>query len=507
MKLLLVNPRTPDSFWAFRWAFGHVAPDKRALLPPLGLATVAALTPPGWDVTIIDENAEPIPWDFDADVVGVGGMAVQFPRQVEILEQFRKRGRYVVAGGSYASLCPEEYAAAADTVVAGEAEYTWPRFCADFARGAPRPLYRETGTVDLADSPVPRFDLLRLDRYPSASVQFSRGCPFRCEFCDIIVTFGRKPRAKPLAQVERELDALRRLGARSVFFVDDNLIGHLPRCTELLHFLAAYRRRHRWRGGFGAETSLNVATKPDLLRLLKAAGFDWVFVGVETPDRAALVETKKEQNTRADPLAALRAIYAAGLDVYASFVVGFDADDAAAFDRQFRFIVEAGVVFASVALLLALPKTPLHDRLKAAGRLRPAGTGHRLWDNMVGTNVEPAKMSYDELVAGFRGLVRRLADDAAIADRVRNKLRHVRRPAAPFRVPPGQTLAYLGRFLLAGVLRGGPRRWYHFARSLVPAARDPRLVPFAVANWVFGLSIQAFVAELLAGEGEAPRSS
>src|SRR5689334_578634 len=164
MKLLLIQPKLPESFWGFTWAFRTIARDKRAAISPLGLATVAALTPPTWDVRIVDENVEPIPWDEPADVVGVCGMAVQYPRQREICERFRARGCHVVVGGPYASLCPEEYADVADTVVAGEAEYTWPRFCADLDKGRPEALYRETGTVDLADTPTPRHDLLKLHR-------------------------------------------------------------------------------------------------------------------------------------------------------------------------------------------------------------------------------------------------------------------------------------------------------------------------------------------------------
>src|SRR5262245_4036425 len=178
MKLLLVQPKLPENFWSFSWAFRAVARDKRSLVSPVGLATVAALTPSTWDITIVDENVEPIDFDVPADVVGVCGMAVQFPRQCEIAEEFRRRGRHVVVGGSYASLCPEEYADCADTVVAGEAEYIWPRFCADFEKGRPEQLYRETGTVNLADCPVPRHDLLKLHLYQSVAIQFSRGCPF-----------------------------------------------------------------------------------------------------------------------------------------------------------------------------------------------------------------------------------------------------------------------------------------------------------------------------------------
>ena len=208
MRLLLINPRFPESFWSFRWALEELLPGKRTLNPPLGLATLAALCPPDWQVEIVDENVEPVPLDPAADLIGICGMGVQYPRQKELLGHYRGRGYRTVAGGSYASLCPEKYAALADTVVAGEAEYIWPQFCRDFEAGAPQPFYRESGTVDLADSPTPRFDLLKLGNYTSVAMQFSRGCPYRCEFCDIIVMFGRKPRTKSPPQVGRELDAL-----------------------------------------------------------------------------------------------------------------------------------------------------------------------------------------------------------------------------------------------------------------------------------------------------------
>ena len=498
MKLLLINPRLPESFWSFSWALRHVVCDKRAVLSPLGLATVAALTPPGWDVTILDENVEPIDWQAQADVVGVCGMAVQYPRQREIAEHFRARGCHVAVGGSYASLCPEQYTDVADTVVAGEAEYVWPRFCEDFRRGSPRELYQETGVVDLEHSPVPRFDLLKLHLYQSVAVQFSRGCPFRCEFCDIIVTFGRKPRAKSLAQVGRELDLLRVHGVHNVFFIDDNLIGHLPRCKQLLGFLEDYQRRHGYRFCFGAETSANLATQHGLLAQFRGANFQWVFIGIETPSPEALAETRKEQNTRADLLASVRTIYAHGLDVYASFIVGFDADDRSIFDRQYRFILDSGILVSSIALLIALPRTPLYERLSQEGRLRPtAGAPHQLWNNLIATNVTPLRMTYAELLGGFRGLLRQVSEDSAICQRIHNKMRHMVAPPVPFRLSSGRALLYLGRFLINGVARGGVRRWFYFARSLLPALANPRLIPFVILNWIYGIAIQRFVTEHL----------
>jgi radical SAM superfamily enzyme YgiQ (UPF0313 family) len=498
MKLLLIQPKLPDSFWSFTWAFQTVARDKRTPVSPLGLATIAALTPATWDVTIVDENVEPIDWDAAADVVGIGGMAVQYPRQREIAERFRKLGRYVVVGGPYASLCPEEYADVADTVVAGEAEYAWPRFCADFQKGRAERLYRETGTVDLSGSPLPRHDLLKLHLYQAVAIQFSRGCPFRCEFCDIIVTFGRKPRAKSLTQVERELDLLRRLGVRNLFFIDDNLIGHLPRCRELIDFLAEYQRRHRYRFTFGAETSANLAAQPELLAQMRRANFLWVFIGLETPSREALVEARKEQNTRTDALNTLRAVYAHGIDVYASFVIGFDADDVSIFDRQYEFILDSGVLVASIGLLLALPRTPLYERLAREGRLRPrAGELHPLWNNLIATNVVPLRMTEPELMDGFRRLLARIADDAAIERRILNKARYLGQVPGHFGLPPVRTLLYLTRLLIRGVVLVGPRRWLHFARSLRPALRKPRLLPFLVLNWTYGLAVQAFVRQHL----------
>ncbi|MGE0368674.1 MAG: radical SAM protein, partial [Candidatus Dadabacteria bacterium] len=197
MKLLLINPRFPESFWSFKWAVDNIMPRGiRTINPPLGLATLAALCPPDWEIEIVDENIESIPLNPKADLIGICGMGVQFKRQSELLKFYKSRGHYVVAGGSYASLCPEYFEDLADTVVAGEAEYIWKEFCKDFDSGAPKKLYQETGEVSLEDSPTPRFDLLKLDRYQAVSLQFSRGCPYRCEFCDIIVMFGRKPRVK-----------------------------------------------------------------------------------------------------------------------------------------------------------------------------------------------------------------------------------------------------------------------------------------------------------------------
>ena len=493
MRLLLLNPALPESFWSFRWALEEVLGGKRALNPPLGLATLAALCPPHWEVSIVDENVEPLPSAPRVDLVAIGGMGVQAPRQKELLRRYRDAGYRVVAGGSYASLCPEEYVDAADHVVAGEAEYIWPRFCADFERGTPEKLYRETGTVRLEHSPTPRFDLLKLERYATATIQLSRGCPFSCEFCDIIVMFGRKPRYKPVAAIERELDALRRLGARKVFFVDDNFIGNKAKAKETLRFLAAYQERHARRMRFGTEASLNLADDPELLQLFRAAGFEWAFLGIETPDAETLRAASKTQNTVGDLLAAVRRIYAAGVDILAGFIVGFDRDTPQSFEVQRSFIERSGIMVAMVGLLTALPKTPLFERLKREGRL-VEGAAHG--DNTGGrSNIVPRNMSAAEMSAGYRRLYAELLSDRAIAARIRNKLAHFGPLPLTARETFLEAAAIVLRLLWRGIVPGGPARAWHFMLSL-PLMR-PRLLSLAINDWIAALAMRRYAERAL----------
>lgn len=498
-KLLLVNPRFKPSFWSFQWVYDKVFRRYRYPVAPLGLASVAALTPRHWDVEIVDENVEEIDWDHPADVVGVAGMTPQVGRQKEILRRFREAGRYVVAGGSHASLMPETLQDVADTVISGESEYIWPDFCRDFEAGAARPLYRETGDVDLEDCPVPRFDLLKLERYPLAAIQFSRGCPFRCEFCDIIVMFGRTPRTKTPEQIRAELDALRTEGARNVFFVDDNLIGHKPKAKELLRFLADYQDAWGRPFFFGTEVSMNVADDPELLQLLRDAQFGWVFIGIESPSEEALKETLKYQNTRGSLLEAVRRIHQAGIGVQAGFIVGFDADDESIFERQFQFIQESGIYLPMVGLLVAIPRTPLWTRLEAAGRLRfgldqlTEAYAEGAHDNTgPWTNIQPAQMSYDDMVSGYSALVRRLFGERAMFERLRNHLAGIEDPLPRIVILPADDPGHMGRFVLHGLLLAGPMRWYYFLRSLLLARGDARRFWCVIDYWGHTIPLKAF---------------
>lgn len=500
MRLLLINPEFPESFWTFKWAIDEILPGTRATNPPLGLATLAGLCPPDWEITIIDENVDPIPLLPQADLVGICGMGVQFPRQRELLNYYRSRGYATVAGGSYASLCPEKYKDVTDTVVAGEAEYLWRQFCDDFALGVPQRLYHETGTVALTESPTPRFDLLKLDRYSNASLQFSRGCPFRCEFCDIIVMFGRRPRVKSADQIGRELDALRAQKVSRVFFVDDNLIGNRPQAKVLLSYLAEYQRKHEYTFSFGTEASLNLAQDDELLGLMRDANFTWVFIGIETTDEESLKETKKTQNVGSDILAGVRRIYAHGIDVLAGFIVGFDNDTLETFDRQRDFIMAAGIQSAMIGLLHALPRTPLYERVQREGRLRDTHDG---CDNTrLGTNITPRNMDYDAMVERYQSLYRELLTDEAISERIRNKLRYMGKPLYDGGYTPREGLRIVWRLLRKGILPGGPLRWLAFARSF-PLLR-PRHIPNVISDWIIALSMADFVRRRFESPGVKP---
>jgi radical SAM superfamily enzyme YgiQ (UPF0313 family) len=411
LRICFINPKFEPSYWGFEYALPLYPGNKRASMIAGALPHLAGLSA-GHEVRLVDENVEDIPWSEipSFDIVGVTGMNVQKERMRQILQQLRPMGVLTVVGGAYASVDESFFDGLCDVVFSGEADETWPEFLRCIAEGRNHgTLYKQRTPTDMSRVPKPRFDLLKVNRYASGALQFSRGCPFQCEFCDIIVTFGRRPRTKPPAQVLEELEEMRRVGFFSCFIVDDNFIGNKRAAKELLRLIVPWQEQHNYPLRLTTEASINLADDPELLDLLYEANFRSVFIGIESPSPASLNETKKFQNTRGDSLEAkLARIRNAGIEVSAGFIVGFDNDDPAIFEDQFRFIQENGIPLAMVGMLTAVPKTPLYERLQKEGRLRLDDAN---------CNIVPKRMTHAQLQENYWALLKRLYDPEAFLDR------------------------------------------------------------------------------------------
>jgi Radical SAM superfamily len=347
LSVCIINPRYEPSYWGFDFALPLTPGRKRYSNVTGALPALAALAPPHCDVELIDENIEPIDFRTLArfDVIGVTGMIVQGARMREILHELAKLPATVVVGGAYVSVSEATFADHCDVRFIGEAEETWPAFLTALAAGAPiAARYEQADKTDMTKVPPPRFDLVKADLYQLASLQFSRGCPFLCEFCDIIAVFGRKPRVKTVAQMMAEFDAVQRAGFQSCFLSDDNFIGNKKEAKVLLRALVAWQRERGYPLQFYTEASVNLADDAELLDLMAVANFRQVFIGIESPRRASLAETRKVQNIQGDGLEAkIQRVRDAGLVVVAGFIVGFDNDDETIFDEQFEFIQRTGI--------------------------------------------------------------------------------------------------------------------------------------------------------------------
>jgi radical SAM superfamily enzyme YgiQ (UPF0313 family) len=412
--IVLINPKFEISFWGLEHALPLLG--KRANMPVAALPLIAALTPEPHRISLIDENVEEI--DFDrcakADIVAITGMIVQRHRMREILSEFKRRKVFTVVGGPWVSVKEDYFGALADVIFVGEAEETWPQFLGDWAAGTVKPRYEQTEKTDLSKVPAPRLDLLKMNRYAFGSVQFSRGCPFTCEFCDIIVIFGRRPRLKTSAQIVTELEALRAQKLSLVFIVDDNLIGNKKAIKEILHGVIEWQRRNGYPLMFVTEASIDLADDEELMQLMIEANIGAVFVGIETPNEESLKEAKKLQNLRKGGSLAdkVRRIQDRGMEVWAGMILGFDNDDDAIFAAQEHFLREARISTAMVGMLSAIPRTPLYDRLKQAGRLDEND------DPAHGTNVLPVNMTREALSQGYVRLMAGLYEPKAYFDRV-----------------------------------------------------------------------------------------
>jgi radical SAM superfamily enzyme YgiQ (UPF0313 family) len=401
--IVIINPRFDISFWGLE----HCMPlfGKRANLPVACLSLLAALVPDHHDVTLVDENVEDI--DFDrlarADLVCLTGMSIQGRRLIEILENVKALGVMTVVGGPMATVEPESLEGLADVLFLGEADETWPHFLTEWEQGRHKSRYKQADKSDITKLPLPRIDKLKIDRYMFGSLQISRGCPFTCEFCDIIITFGRRPRLKTSAQVLAELEAFQHAGMRIVFVVDDNLIGNKKALKPILRDIIQWQQERAYPLTLFTEASLDLAEDEELMELMGLANFQNVFIGIETPNEESLRETKKLQNVRPNAgtlLDRVHRIQNRGFDVWCGMIVGFDHDDPSIFGVMPTFIGEARIANAMINLLHAIPTTPLYDRLKQAGRLNDDEASDRY-----GTNVVPLGMSREELRDGFLGLM------------------------------------------------------------------------------------------------------
>jgi len=434
VKALLVYPEMPPTYWSMRYALPFLG--RKATLPPLGLLTVAAMLPADWDLRLIDLNVEPISRkDIEAaDLVLTSAMLVQRVSLEKVIALCREAGRPLVAGGPYPTSCHEEIEGVTHFVL-GEAEINLPAFLRDLEAGTPKACYQDPTRPDITLTPPPRFDLVNRRRYAGAALQYSRGCPHRCEFCDIVELFGHRPRTKSPAQFLAEMDRLYEGGWRgSLFVVDDNFIGNRSEVRRLLPEVARWQEERNFPFSLYTEASLDLAADEPLMDEMVRAGFNMVFVGIETPDQATLDAIGKRQNSRADLLASVHAIQAKGMEVAGGFIVGFDEDREDIFDRQIRFIDQAAIPTAMVGLLTALPQTRLHARLALEGRMLSASTGgnntHDLDLNFVPRmNVETLREGYKRVLASvYRpsryfarclDLIRRMKPRKAACRRVR----------------------------------------------------------------------------------------
>ncbi len=491
MKILLLSPKTPNTFWSYRHVLRFVA--RKAAFPPLGLLTVAAMLPRDWELKLVDLNVERLD-DADllwADYVMLSAMIVQQESVREIAGRCGALGRPIVAGGPLFTTGHEAFPEIPHFVL-GEAEEVMPRVIADLRAGTLQRTYLAPGFPLLERAPLPRYDLIRLRNYVTLAAQFSRGCPYDCEFCDIIVMNGRVPRTKAPAQFVAELEALRLLGWKDmVFVVDDNFIGNKARTKALLRAMIEWRERTRPEMGFLTEASINLADDKELRELMFAAGFRKVFVGIETPSAAALAECRKLQNEGRDLVSAVRTLQESGLEVMGGFIVGFDSDTGDIFKQQFDFIQRSGVATAMVGLLTALPQTRLYQRLKREGRLLSEPTGNNTATGAL--NFSP-RLGREYLENGYRELMRRLYEPRNYYRRIRIFLRNHRSGGERMRLSRVDVEAFLKSFWLLGVwYRGRWAYWRFFAETLL---RRPRKFRVAIELAIVGHHFRRVAAAL-----------
>jgi radical SAM superfamily enzyme YgiQ (UPF0313 family) len=481
-KILLIYPEYPDTFWSFKHALKFVA--KKAAFPPLGLLTVAAMLPREWDLKLVDMNTsrlsdKDIRW---ADMVFISAMVVQKDSAKSVIKRCKKLGATVVAGGPLFTTQYEQFSCV-DHFVLNEAETTLPLFLEDLEKGCPRKMYSSIVRPDIKTTPLPRWDLVRKKKYSSMVVQYSRGCPYDCEFCDIVVLNGHMPRTKGREQMLRELDALYATGWRdSVFIVDDNFIGNKKKLkSEVLPAIIQWSQKRHFPFSFHTQTSINLADDAELIDLMVRANFNMVFIGIESPNKDSLAECGKSQNSSRDLIASVKKLQHAGLEVQGGFIVGFDSDPQSIFQDIINFVQNSGVVTAMVGLLNAPSGTRLHKRLEKENRLTGDFSGN---NTDISINFEP-RMNINRLIEGYRKIVSTIYSPREYYSRVKTFLREYRPQRPKISITKAQNLrAFLRSLWVLGVQ--GKERWHFWNLLLWTAFKRPRSFSLSVSMAIYG---------------------
>lgn len=488
MKVLLIYPEFPDTFWSFKHALKFIR--KRASSPPLGLLTVAAMLPATWQKRLVDLNIQKLTekdlgW---ADVVFISAMTAQRKSTHAVIARCKAHGLKIVAGGPLFTTEYEQFDLV-DHFVLNEAELTLPPFLRDLEQDAAQRVYSSSEFPDIHQTPAPLWELVNFKRYATMSIQYSRGCPFDCEFCNITSLLGHRPRVKTAAQILRELDGLYRLGWRGgVFFVDDNLIGnkkHLK--SELLPALIEWRKG-KLGLSFSTEVSINLADDDELMALMSEAGFDTVFIGVETPDEESLTECNKKQNQHRDLIEDIKRIQRSGIQVQGGFIIGFDSDTPSIFQRQIDFIQKSGIVTAMVGLLQAPIGTRLYERMKQEGRL----LGFMSGDNVDGTTNIIPRMNMDVLYKGYKTVINTLYAPKNYYARVKTFLKEFKPPKFKASIDFEYLLALPRSIIRLGIL--DKERIYYWKLFFWTLFRKPRLFPLAITFAIYGYHFRQIVS-------------
>ncbi|HIE27947.1 TPA: DUF4070 domain-containing protein [Candidatus Poribacteria bacterium] len=493
MKILLVYPEYPNTFWSFKHALKFIS--KKALHPPLGLLTVAAMLPKDWEKNLVDMNVTTLT-DKDlqwADSVFISAMSIQKESAKKVINRCKEKDIKIIAGGPLFTAEYEEFQDV-DSLVLNEAEITLPPFLADLRNGCAKHIYTSKEFPDIEKTPIPLWELVKMKKYASMNIQYSRGCPFNCEFCNITVLFGRKPRTKSKEQILAELESLYSQGWRGgVFIVDDNFIGNRAKLKEdVLPAIIDWMQKRKYPFVFSTEVSINLSDDEQLMQLMVQAGFNKVFVGIETPNEESLVECGKFQNKNRDLIACVKKIQQFGLEVTGGFIVGFDSDNSSIFERQIEFIQRSGIVTAMVGLLNAPRGTRLYQRLVKEGRLLEEASG----DNTdFSINFIP-KMDYDILIRGYKRIISGIYSSKPYYERVRRFLREYKPlQKKAFRFHFSDLLAFFKSILSLGII--GKERFHYWKLFFWTMFRKPRLFSLAMTFAVYGSHFRKIFATYL----------